>query len=145
MATSDLFSAPPQHRLWPLVLLALGMLLIGLSFLPSIAVDGRSEWTDEKALQYQEASATLHGLAHEIGHAPENPGVGTNSQQQLEAAQARFDELRRQLQAARSRSINWALALRSLGVVFAIVGSVAYFAKLRRRIPELRDYHRVRS
>jgi hypothetical protein len=121
------------------------MLLIGLSFLPSIAVDGRSEWTDEKALQYQEASATLHGLAHEIGHAPENPGVGTNSQQQLEAAQARFDELRRQLQAARSRSINWALALRSLGVVFAIVGSVSYFAKIRRRIPELRDYHRVRS
>jgi hypothetical protein len=143
MVASDLTDAPSQQRWWPLAFMAGGALFVGLSFVRLAADGGRSDWTDEKAIQYQEAAAMFHVLAHESGHTPENGPGGTERGEKLREAQLRFDELRHELESARSRLINWAIVLRTIGVVLAIVGAIAYFANLLRRPAELRDYHKV--
>ena len=143
MTASDLPPVSSQRQSWPFVSIAGGALLIGLSMFWPAALGGRSGWTDAKAIEYQKASADFHELAHELGHRDDRGGSSADTEQKVKAAEARFDQLRGELQAARGRTLNWAIALRVIGAAMAITGAVAYFATRRKHSPDLREFHKV--
>jgi hypothetical protein len=120
-----------------------GIVIAALSYLPNRTLDGAG-WSNEQALKYQETSAKLIGMSHAT--LAESPDTQSKALADQSRARLRdFSELRDQLDAARKRSFNWAIALRAIGAVIVFVGAVRYFATLRKRSPELREFHKVSS
>jgi flagellar basal body-associated protein FliL len=133
-----------EHRRSPLILIAVGVALLGLSFASFVHSDGRSVWTEEKAVQYQQAAATFHQLAHEAGHlggSEDSTRVNDNLQQ----AQSDFEQLRTELESARRGSIHWPVLLRIAGTTLAVAGAISFFATRRKGSRGLADFHRVRE
>ena len=133
-----------ERRQQPLILLVIGGTLFGLSFASFVRGDGRSVWTDEKAVQYQQAAAKFHHLAHEAGHLGSS-GDSAHSPDDLLQAQAAFERLRTELDSARSATIPWPLLLRVVGGTIAVAGVIAYVAMRPKSTADLADFHEVRE
>lgn len=133
-----------DQRSSPFVLVSVGIALLGLSFANFLQGGGRSEWTDEKALQYQQAATTFHHLAHEAGHSGGSEDA-LRQKENLRQAQSDFERLRVELETARHRSIHWPTLLRIAGAALGIAGIVTYFSTRRKAQRELAGLHRVRD
>ncbi|QDU91713.1 hypothetical protein Pla175_51430 [Pirellulimonas nuda] len=84
---------PRPQTLAALVLLTLGAGAMAASLAQS-GSGGAAAWTNERAVEYQQAAGELHRLAF----APDS----AESREKLALAQARYDTLRGELDAARS-------------------------------------------
>lgn len=128
MVTSEQPEVFPWRRLVAVLSLAAGVALFGASFIVPSLFPARSVWTTEKARQYQAALAAGHPHGH--GHIDEPPDH--QSQQPppraVTEAQAKFERLQAELDAARSRPARVATLLRATGVVLALVGTAIALA-----------------
>jgi hypothetical protein len=107
-----------------------GILLVVLSFAWPMMSTSRSGWTDEKAVEYQAASADMHRLSMRAGStAPENQTRTT--QNDLADAKAKYATLRSELDSARSQPAWPARGLLVAGVLL-IVGSMSIPAIAQR-------------
>jgi hypothetical protein len=86
-------------------------------------------WDDAKAQEFQSAAARFH----ELSHAATDAGAANAESlpSQLAAAQAEYEALRSQLDAARIRPRQVAVVLRWLGVAITITGGVFYYRSLQ--------------
>lgn len=123
MASSD-SARPARHPRWlASVLICAGVLMIGASLLLPEQSLARSGWSDEQAVQYQAAAANLHRLSHEAAEA--SPGEQAEAiRRELDEAQAKYNHLRTELDAARGLTGRVTKTLRLLGVALALVGVV---------------------
>ena len=96
-----------------------GILLLGVSFLWPAVDNGSSTWTDDKAAEYQEVSARLHGLSFRDLNKAENKKL-------FDEAESQYRALDDQLQNARTRGSRTAFWLKIVGGVLAAVGGVGY-------------------
>ena len=108
------------------VLVVLGLLLLGLSFVGFANTPGVANWTPDEAREYQAASSNLHRLSHEY-----TQKVSTNEGQKVKAelheAQQQYQKLRTNLDAAiaRPKRFTWFARLGALSLITA--GIAAFF------------------
>ena len=118
---------------WQIICILLGILLMMVSAIWPLAVDGRGNWTNEKAARLEALGAGLHQLAHAHEEGPHTHAVNEAHAHDHEAgelaeAERAFQELALELDAARTgpqRTAGW---LRWTGIGIAAVGSLAYLA-----------------
>jgi hypothetical protein len=110
-----------------IALLLAGVVAIFSSLVwPALAMR-RVLWSDEQARQYQQASAKLHALAHEMGDkASGKKGQGVPPE--LQQAQADYDQIRHQLDVARQEPARMSSAIFWGGILLSAVGAALYFA-----------------
>jgi hypothetical protein len=119
-------STPPaSSRGWQKALAAglivAGITLIALSFFWPGKSSRRGAWSDAQAEQYQAASLKLHGLSHDIAHAP--PQRKQEVDEELKKARAEYDAIRAELDAALSRPQRLGWMLRFAGLACLLAGS----------------------
>jgi hypothetical protein len=126
MSTSKAARHFPWRDLWAMLLVLTGLVLIALSVVwPSVSTS-RSGWSDDKALAYQSASAEMHRLSMQAaGGEPEQQTRAFRDE--LAEAEARYAELRAELDAARGRPGRIAAVLRYTGILL-LIGGVAGLA-----------------
>lgn len=110
-----------KDYLLPGVLILAGLVLIATSIAWSKSVPGNSNWTPQKAQQYEKAARDFHALASTP------PSEETNAARQ--EAEQHYQQLRTELEAARGSRVRWGLVLQMLGVGLALVGSVALIVR----------------
>jgi hypothetical protein len=109
------------------VTLLIGVTAIAASFaLPSLSIR-RSLWSDEQARQYQAVSAKLHALAHQHGENAQPTKAHSNTSD-LQEAQAKYDELRQQLDTARAFPGRTSAAMFGGGILLSAIGTLIYLA-----------------
>ncbi len=102
------------------VLVILGVLIIGVSFVWPGKTTRRAAWSDVQAEKYQAASLRVHSLAHEVANA--RPGQEATINAKLEQAKAEYQQVRNELDAAVGRPNRIAWGMRILGVALALAG-----------------------
>lgn len=108
--------------------LGVGLALLVVSFIWPWVVRPEQVWTEERALEYQAASASLHELAHSHHHHDADSGVQYKADEpppdtpEMAAARQRFDQARELLESARTRGRSSSYVLRGLGVLIALSG-----------------------
>jgi hypothetical protein len=107
------------------LLIAAGVGVIAISFVWPTRATQRRAWSMEQAKQYKAAAGKLHSLSHEITHADANREAAVR--QELNTAQAEYDALRRDLDAALSRPRRWAWIMRSAGILAICIGGAVLF------------------
>jgi predicted negative regulator of RcsB-dependent stress response len=100
-----------------------GLVMVLLSFVwPAISI-GQSAWSDEKAAEYQSASADVHRLSMQAGSAaPEDQSRA--QQDALADAQSKYASLRAELDAAREQPARFAKVIRYAGIVLLVGGLI---------------------
>lgn len=122
--------------------IVLGGLLLGISFLPSLA-GGHARWTKDQALEYQQASMRIQELTHDLGsQSPDTASPATTVE--FRAALDHFHNLESQLKDAREQSGHGATVLRVVGLLLAIGGTISLVPK-KRKAGELRPFTAVRD
>jgi hypothetical protein len=107
---------------------AAGVAFVAASFIFSSSRSaGGAGWTSAQASEYQETALQLHELSHEAAELAGGDGANTLADK-LANAQAKYDAVRGQLDAARQSTRQWAAALRWLGIAGVVSGVIAYFA-----------------
>ena len=109
-------------------LLALGILLLAVSFFwPGQSVS-RAAWSPEQAKAYQAASVKLHSLSQETVAT-----AGSNNEKAIRAklaqAEAEYKAIRSQLDSAIDRPKHITLALRIAGSLMAIAGLTLFYRR----------------
>ena len=100
MASSEIGPGPQRSPKAALAAVALGILLVGLSFLPALAGQ-RERWTKEQATAYQDASMKIQQLTHELGN--QSPDTASRAKEaEFQQAINRFQDLRTELNEARA-------------------------------------------
>jgi hypothetical protein len=144
MPASESHHVVGQRVNWPLAVLVLGVLLVVLSLLWPALSSGRAQWSDEQARAYQQISAELHGLSHSpddgrhhthdhaTPHDHAAPGDPRSHAEQIAAAQARFNELRGELESAQQGPMRIAKLLWMTGILLVCAGGVASFRRQQR-------------
>ena len=117
-----------QWRTIGMAMVCAGAVLLAASFFMSGRSLGRSSWTDDRALQYQDAAKTLHGLSDKLTHAA-RPEDAERVREELARVQAEYDVLRGQLDGARRRPSLISGILRWAGLAIVVLGGFAYFAQ----------------
>jgi hypothetical protein len=107
------------------VLIVVGVAVVAMSLLWPGESLSRAAWSDEQAKKYQTASAKLHGLSHELGHAKGEQRAAVR--QELKAAQAEYDVLRAELDSALSRPHRWSWTMRLCGVLAIVIGGAILY------------------
>jgi hypothetical protein len=105
--------------------------MILVSFvIPSRSLSGAG-WGQDRAREYQAASAKFHELSHAAAEAKRR-GDSQSASDQLAAAKAEYEALRSKLDNARARPRQIAGILRGIGLVVATVGGIVYFRSTNR-------------
>ena len=121
MADNDEAKQPARQSSVAAALLAIGILLLAVSFFwPSQSVS-RSAWSPEQAKAYQAASVKLHGLSQETVAAAGSNNDKAN-REKLARAEAEYNAIRSQLDSAIDRPKYITYAMRIFGSLFAIAG-----------------------
>lgn len=106
-----------------LVALIGGLILTMLSFAWPAVSTGRSEWSDQQAVEYQAASSELHRLSLQIGSTPPED-QSRAKQKELADAQSKYAALRAELDAARRYPTRIAAVLWYTGIFLLICGLI---------------------
>jgi hypothetical protein len=125
MPNSEPRSSADRRTVAAITLLTAGIALLALSFAWTWWATGRSSWSDQQALKFQEASSRLHSLSHEYAHEAQH-GDTDALRSQLAEAQARFGEMRAQLETAQNRPKRVAMMIRVAGLLMAVIGGAIY-------------------
>ncbi len=123
---------------WTTVALILGFLLVGLALAWPRLNHAEQAWTEEKAVQFQQAASTLHKLG---GHGSDFGGRPAKSQsseptdkdRRYDAALKEFQHFKMELQEAKTgnkRTMKWLLGW---GISLLAVGALG---RKIRRLPE---------
>jgi hypothetical protein len=121
-----------DNQVWPLILLIVGLVLCGGSFVWPLVAGAESGWSVEDAKQYQEASSGVHRLTH----MQENPRFqalsGEGIAHQLDEARTDFESRGEQLQQARDRPQRVATGVRYAGFALMALGAVIHVIRRRQ-------------
>jgi Flp pilus assembly protein TadB len=125
----------PEHRTdWrtalAIALIAVGLLFVVSSIIIPAGAAGGTNWSPEKAKQYQAASVKLHSLSHSSASA--SPEKQRELKSQLQDAEKDYASRRADLDAAIGRPTRVRWILRMTGVAIAAAGGVS--AYLSRKI-----------
>jgi len=121
-----------RGTLWSLALIAAGAALVIAAALWPVARDPRTAWSEADAQRRTELGIAVHGLSHEMAHAP---GEGKNHDElagKLDAARREYDEANRDLEDARDRFNRPAWWLRWSGCACLSLGILGFYT-LRAR------------
>lgn len=112
----------------PLIPLAIGLVLIVLSLAWPSAV-GSSGWSEEEAREWSAASAEMHSLLHNHGHAPGEAEATSRDHESpaLKAARERYAKADAGLQKARSFRFGVAAVLKWSGIVLLVAGTICWW------------------
>ena len=121
MADNEPATQPAGQPVLPATLLAVGILLLVVSFFwPGQSVS-RATWSLEQAKAYQAASVKLHSLSQETV-----ASAGANNEkdlrEKLAKAETEYKAIRTQLDAAIDRPKHITVAMRICGSLLAIIG-----------------------
>jgi hypothetical protein len=122
MAATDARS--DRHRLYSLLLVAGGTLLLVLSFLIPVEMISRTTWDANKARDFQQKALRVHELTHEVG-GMEGSGDAAAAQRELAEATKEYDEAKAELSSATQRPRNFKAILRWTGIATAAMGLLA--------------------
>jgi hypothetical protein len=108
-----------------LLALLIGIAAIAMSLIwPSLPLH-RILWNDNQAHQYQEVSAKLHELAHRYGDQT-GSSKGSAPSPELKRAQKEYDDLRQQLDTARSEPARLSSLMLLAGILLSVTGGAIY-------------------
>jgi hypothetical protein len=110
--------SPSRH--WTvagIVFLVLGLLLVAFSFLLPALDNGSSEWSNDKALQYQQTAERIHQLSGSPSGLP-----NAADRQALLEAQEEHDRLDKERRQAVDSAAWRAAALRWTGILLTLLG-----------------------
>ena len=117
---------PSSQQGFAVVLVVIGVVFIGLSILWPRVSRPDANWPAEKAREYQAASSKLHSLSQQSVRLP--PEEQTRAlRDELADAQARYTELRSELDGVRDRPGRIASVLQWIGAALAVAGVLAFF------------------
>jgi hypothetical protein len=108
------------------ILLLLGLLLLGVSFVGFGYSSSAANWSPDQAREYQAASSNLHRLSHEYAQKAAT-GEGQKVRAELSEAQQHYQRLRENLDAAieRPKRLTWFARMAALILIAA--GIAAFF------------------
>jgi hypothetical protein len=128
MAMTEAAATLSWRAVAAMLLLLVGLVCIALSVVWPAVSTGRSAWSDEQALAYQAASAEVHRLSMQA--AATEPEKQTRAlHDELNKAEAKYRDLRAELDSARSRPSRIAKMLRIGGILLLAGGIVGLIAK----------------
>lgn len=128
-------ASDPSWSAWrertPSALLVTGVVLIVASLLvPKWLSSDSPAWSPEQARRLQQASARLHHLTHQHGEEISGPDAH-QPPAEFKEAEAEFNELSGQLDAARNQPARLSAVLRVLGIALAVAGAIMHLAVTR--------------
>ncbi|MEM8945978.1 MAG: hypothetical protein AAGD11_12450 [Planctomycetota bacterium] len=107
----------------PLTLMAIGVVLIGASFLPFGELAARSQWTSEDSAAYDRISQEYKRSSHE---SPQRRGVNQAEwDAQLAKMKQRMLALENRLERAKSQPQRWSRYLLGVGTLLTAAGFFA--------------------
>jgi hypothetical protein len=128
MSTNEMPARVSWAHVSATLLLMIGLMLIGLSFVWPTMASSQSAWPNEKAEAYQAASANVHRLSMQMaGRTPQDQTRAHH--EELANAQTNYAALRTELDEARIRPARIATILRYSGILLAAGGAVWLFAR----------------
>jgi hypothetical protein len=101
----------------PPALLIIGLGLMGLGWIWSSVIPSTVYWGPEQAEEYTRAQADLHAKTHAAKHRSAD-----YDEHQFAAARQRFEQIRGQLDAARSAQASIGTYLATAGILLVLVG-----------------------
>jgi hypothetical protein len=102
--------------------IAVGVLLVLVSFAWPSLVPRESVWSDEQAEQWRQEGGEVHRLAHERAHADAHPGEAEAMSADLEAAKSRYQRWDVELKEAQAVRQRHAAILKWIGVGCMVAG-----------------------
>ena len=118
----------PHQQLGHIVVLVIGcgmMLLVISRIWPSHAFS-KTAWSDEQAKAYANASHKFHQLSHQNIHSQNQRNRPTSLQTELAEAKIKYQQLRQQLDHARSRPKYFSWFASGLGILLVAGGCLLW-------------------
>lgn len=118
-----------MKSLLPTVLVGLGIVLLGLSFLWPLLFPASRSWTKEKSKQMTKLQNEAHKLLFMVDRAKTRPTPGGPSPREAKAnfdkAKAELDTLRAEFESVRDSPKTAGTYLRWIGTTFVLLGGFA--------------------
>jgi hypothetical protein len=122
----------PKSQLVATVMILVGVLTIAVAGVIPAVVPQEKFWNEQQAQERSQAAARLHQMTHESAHMEINERASEvdriHAQQQLDAAQARFDQSQQALSDAQFWRTRVPQFLRWLGSGIAVAGILVFLA-----------------
>lgn len=112
---------------------ALGAVLLAVSFLWGVFFPAKASWTEEKGERMAELTQQAHNMMFEVKAAEEKPSMhsGKNPAEvkaEYEKVKAELDTLRAEFEGKRDSPKTAATFLRWSGIAFVVAGAIVVFA-----------------
>ena len=108
------------------LLIGCGMVLIAASWIWPFHTFSKTAWSDEQAKAYAVSSQKFHQLSHQNIHPQEQQNRLTPLQTELSEAKIKYQQLRQQLDHARSRPKRFSGFASGLGIVLVAGGCLLW-------------------
>jgi hypothetical protein len=109
-----------------IVTIICGMVLLVISWTGPFHALSKTAWSDEQAKAYANASHKFHQLSHQSIHLPKREDHSSPFQVELAEAKVNYQELRQQLDHARSRPKYFRWFANGLGILLVGTGCLLW-------------------
>jgi hypothetical protein len=122
----------PKSQLVAISLIIFGITVLAVATLMPVLLPVRMFWTEEQAIEQASASSRLHQVTHQAAHTQESRTASDadklQAQQELAAAQARYDASRSSLDRAQFWNRTLPSILRWTGGGVTLMGVLVYLS-----------------